>query len=275
MRKSAFILLIFISFSSCLKENLSPSILTESQIDLSTHKLTVYSAIKNSKYLVVFESGLGDDHTTWEKKNIVSSISQKIDIVTYDRAGYGKSGQGLNPRNISKLSSELAKVIEKFANGRKVILVGHSWGGAVIRDYAIKNPTKTAALLFLDPSHELYNSPDLENTIYEIMLKTYGANAGPTTEIRELSESLNYLSKLSNLPNIPVTVITSMKIDEASKEADAANKGSRQKWYDAHEQLRKGVNDFIHIKTLNSGHFIQVDEPNLVLEHLNTIIAKL
>ncbi|MGB4775813.1 MAG: alpha/beta hydrolase, partial [Daejeonella sp.] len=37
----------------------------ETQINLSTHKLTAYSLLHNSKYLIVFESGLGDNHAIW------------------------------------------------------------------------------------------------------------------------------------------------------------------------------------------------------------------
>ncbi len=70
-------------------------------------------------------------------------------MVIYDRAGIGKSETGPNPRNIERLSAELDSVINNF----KVILVGHSLGGLIIRDYAIKNPEKTGTMLFVDPTH--------------------------------------------------------------------------------------------------------------------------
>ncbi len=49
----------------------------------------------------------------------------------------------------------------------------------------------------------------------------------------------------------------------------------KQKWFNAHELLKKGLTDFTHISTLNSGHYIFIDEPNLVLDNLNLLISKL
>ncbi len=141
-------------FGSCKKKNDAIPAFTETKINLTTHKLASFSAIKNSKYLVVFESGLGNDHTVWNNNNVASQISSNSDVLMYDRAGYGKSENGPTPRNIDRLRSELESVIDKFSNGRKIILIGHSLGGLIIRDYAVKNPLKTAALLFVDPSHE-------------------------------------------------------------------------------------------------------------------------
>ncbi len=158
--KIKFTLIALVSLSlvvSCKKKNDTMPAFTETKINLTSHKLTAFSVIKNAKYLVVFESGLGNDHTIWSNSLVASQISNNNDVVMYDRAGYGQSENGPGLRNIDRLRSELESVIDRFSNGRKVILIGHSLGGMIIRDYSIKNPAKTAALLFVDPSHEFYN----------------------------------------------------------------------------------------------------------------------
>ena len=68
---------------------------------------------------------------------------------------------------------DLDRVIDRFANGRKIILVGHSLGGMIIRDYAIKNPSKVAGILFIDPSHEAFLNPTQaqEDFYYNTLLK--------------------------------------------------------------------------------------------------------
>jgi hypothetical protein len=274
MNRSKFVLILLASFliQSCNKAKFN-----ETAIDLSTHKLVTYSVIRNTKYLVVFESGLGDDHATWNKKNIVSNISTVTDVLLYDRAGIGKSEIGPNPRNIERLSAELGKVINKFSNGRKIILVGHSLGGLIIRDYAIKNPEKTAAILFVDPAHELYNhfTQSNEDTICNSISHIFGPNYGGVSEARELIEDIQYSSTLSNLPNVPVIVLTSMKQNADNVAADKMNSSSRQGHYDAHEQLKTGVTDFTHISTTNSGHYIMYEEPNLITDNIRLLISKL
>jgi len=261
---------IFI-FTTCKKNNDTANHFTETKISLPAHSLTAYSIANNSKYLVVFETGLGDDHSIWNQTNLPATMSAKQDVLLYDRAGYGKSEVGPAPRDIPKLSAELDSVINRFAKGRKVILVGHSIAGMIIRDYALKNPSKTAAILFIDPSHEAYNNPSQaeEDMVYNAFKDSYGANFGATMEARQLIEDSQYLAAVSDLPNVPVIVLTSMKIDASHPEAD------RQKWYNAHEQLKKGVTDFTHITTTASGHYIFLDEPVLVSDNLMLLLSKL
>ncbi len=255
---------------NCKKNTTTPSLI-EKQVDAATHKLTTYSIIKNSKYLIVFETGLGDAAAVWNEKEIPAQISVASDVLIYDRAAYGKSQKGPAPRNINKLSNELDKVIAEFANGRKVVLVAHSLGGMIIRDWAIKNPLKTAALLFVDPSHELYNHPSQaeEDFIYNTFNSAYGPDFGGTLEARELIEDSQYMTSLSGLPNISVIVITSMKTDASHTAAD------RQNWFNAHEALKAGVTDFTHITTTISGHYIMREEPALVTDKIKLLLSKL
>lgn len=242
-------------------------------VDLGTHKLMAYTVSKQSKYLVVFESGHGNDHTSWYstgKSSEIFSISNFLnsDVLLYDRAGYGKSEFNTEPRNINKLRSELEIVIDKFANGRKVVLVGHSLGGLIIRDYAIKNPTKVAGLVFVDASHEKYNhfTQAQIDSFYKTFKTDYGANSGIALETLQLIEDFKYAAGLPNLPDVPVIAITSMKIDAEHDKAD------RQLWYDSKESLKVGLTKFTHITTVKSGHFIQLDEPELVLKNIKSLL---
>lgn len=247
-----------------------------STVDLGTHKLMAYTVSKKSKYLVVFESGHGNDHTSWYstgKSSEILSISDFLDsdVLLYDRAGYGQSGVNTEPRNINKLTSELEKVVDKFADGRKVVLVGHSLGGLIIRDYAIKNPEKIGALLFVDASHEKYNyfTQNQIDSFYTSYKTTYGANSGIALETLQLIDDFKYAAGLPNLPDVPVIAITSMKIDSEHNATD------RKLWFDSKEFLKVGVTDFTHITTVKSGHFIQLEEPELVLKNIRLLLSKL
>jgi pimeloyl-ACP methyl ester carboxylesterase len=251
--------------------------LKETTVNLSSHKLAAFSVIKNTKYLVVFESGLGDDHLVWVKKNIINEISNVSDVLLYDRAGIGKSGIGPSPRNIERLSAELGDVISKFSNDRKLVLVGHSLGGLIIRDYAIKNPEKIAGILFVDPAHEYYNhfSQSNEDTISNSIKRVFGPDYGGVSEASQLIEDIQYSLTLSVLPDVPVIVLTSMKQNADNAAADKMNGSSRQGHYDAHELLKNGVKDFSHIATSKSGHYIMYEEPNIIIDNVKLLISKL
>jgi pimeloyl-ACP methyl ester carboxylesterase len=275
---SVFIILISVlSFTSCSDDNKNRKTeFSGTIVNLGTHKLMAYTVSKKSKYLVVFESGHGNDHTSWYSTGRASeilSISDYLDsdVLLYDRAGYGKSEFNAEPRDINKLTRELASVIDQFANGRKVVLVGHSLGGLIIRDYAIKNPEKVAGLVFVDASHEKYNqfSQDQINAFYKTYKAAYGANSGIALETLQLIADFKYTATLPNLPDVPVIAVTSMKTDAEHNAAD------RQLWYDSKESLKAGVTDFKQIATLKSGHFIQLEEPELVMKNIRLILSKL
>jgi len=277
MNKVLISLALLMIVTSCGEDQTDTSDFTTTSVTLSTHKLSGYSIINNSTYLVVFETGLGNDHTIWNKKKLPETISATQDVLLYDRAGYGKSGKAPSPRNLSALSAELENVITHFSNGRKVVLVGHSLGGLIIRDYAIRNPNNIAGLLFIDPTHEAYNNPtqEQEDLLYNTFLNSSGADFGGTREARELIEDLSYSSSLGSLPNVPTIVLTSMKHDAGNDYSDETYHKTREDWFNAHELLKTGVTDFTHVSTEKAGHYIFIEEPNLVLENLNVLLSKL
>lgn len=276
--KTVALLIITFSLTSCSKdgETTYPQFNKEI-VQLPTHQLTAHKSSSNSTYLVILESGLGDDHSIWNSHHLAEKIAQKSDVVMYDRANYGESDSGPNPRNIDQLRIELEYVINHFSNGRKVILIGHSLGGLIIRDYAIKNPTKTAGLLFVDPTHEQYNNPtqELEDYMYTLFSQNFGSNFGGTLEIQQLIEDLQYTSSLPNLPDVPMIVLTSMKHDENNNNSDATYNLTREDWYNAHETLGNSISDFTHIGTTNSGHYIMTEESNLFLENFDLLFSKI
>lgn len=260
---------------SCEKEPVDSLVYVESTVTAGTHTLSVFTIPNNTAtYLVVFETGLGDFSKLWKESKVPETIMTNAAVLLYDRAGYNKSTRGPGPRDIKKLRTELEEVINKYADGRKVVLVGHSLGGYIIRDYAIRNPSKTAALLFVDPSHEIYNgtlTQSMEDRIYNNFKTIYGENYGATMEARELIEDAQYMRSLAPMPNIPVAVITSMKKTPPDEHSDS----DRQLWYSAHESLKTGVTDFSHTSTVLSGHYIMKTEPTLVTNGLKTLLSKL
>jgi pimeloyl-ACP methyl ester carboxylesterase len=268
------IMLLTLSLTACKKDR--PVIdrsIKESKLTVGDHQLTYYHSNTHANTLVVFESGLGDDASPWALQNIIAETLKSADVLLYDRAGYGNSTPGNAIRNLQRLSFELSDVINAVAGSRKVVLVGHSLGGLIIRDFAIHNSSKIAALLFVDPSHEQYNlantSQSLEDSIYNGFQQYYGPGFGGTLEARQLIEDLQYTASLPALPNVPVTVLSSMKTDSAHSLQD------RQNWFNAHEQLKTGISNFVHIGVPASGHYIQLEQPGLVIAELEKLLQRI
>jgi pimeloyl-ACP methyl ester carboxylesterase len=120
-------------------------------VDLGGHKLHVNCIGKGSSTVVV-ENGLGDFSFDWSLvQNRVASFTR---ICTYDRGGYAWSDPGPKPRTFAQLNLELHDALAKLAEHGPFVLVGHSYGGPVVRNFALTYPRDVAAIVFVDAAHE-------------------------------------------------------------------------------------------------------------------------
>jgi pimeloyl-ACP methyl ester carboxylesterase len=269
-----FVVFLMVSLASCEREEeLQPIQLTEIQTSIQGRIVTSYISGNTKEFLFVFESGLGDAAMAWKQGPLLDNLAPVSDVLIYDRAGYGKSDKDLAQHDIPKLSDDLKHVVEDVSHGRKIIIVGHSFGGLLIRDYAIKNSLQVAAIVFIDPLHEAYSLPimsqQFEDVMYNDYKTRYGETHGAAMDARFVIEDLQYCNALPNLPNVPVIVFTSKKTD-VGRPAD-----DRQKWFDAHAQLGNGISDFEHLSTSQADHYIHRDDPAFVAEKLKALIARL
>ena len=71
---------------------------------------------------------------------------------TYDRAGFGWSDAGPLPRTASRIADELHQLLHQGAVPGPFVLVGHSYGGLVMRMFASRYPEEVAGLVLIEPA---------------------------------------------------------------------------------------------------------------------------
>src|SRR5436309_4737955 len=120
-------------------------------VDLGGHKLHVNCTGKGSPPVVV-ENGLGDFSFDWTL--VRAKVAVLTRICTYDRAGYAWSDPGPKPRTFGQLNLELRDALSKLGERGPFVLVGHSYGGPVVRNFALAYPSQTAGIVFVDAAHE-------------------------------------------------------------------------------------------------------------------------
>jgi len=99
--------------------------------------------------IVVLESGIAASSLSWAL--VQPKVAEFTRVCSYDRAGLSWSDSCAAPRTLHQIVSELISLLSHAGLGGPYILVGHSFGGAVIRAYANLHPTDVVGLIFVDP----------------------------------------------------------------------------------------------------------------------------
>ena len=98
---------------------------------------------------VVFEAGIGATHLNWRR--IQDAIAHSTHTVSYDRAGLGWSSASHTARTPVNIARELRQMLQRAGLQPPYILVGHSFGGLVMRRFALLYPEEAAGIVLVDP----------------------------------------------------------------------------------------------------------------------------
>ena len=116
-------------------------------VDLGGHRLHLDCTGRGSP-TVVIEMGFEEFSFDWML--VQDAVSKFTRICTYDRAGYAWSDPGPLPRSYAQINLELKTALEKAGERGPYVLVGHSYGGGPVRNFALAYPKQTAGLVFVD-----------------------------------------------------------------------------------------------------------------------------
>ena len=100
---------------------------------------------------VVLDAGAGAFSTAW---SAVQQALPAIRTCAYDRAGWGWSEPGPGPRTITQEVFELHTLLRAAAVSGPYVLVGHSYGGLLVRRYAALHGSDVVGMVLVDPAHE-------------------------------------------------------------------------------------------------------------------------
>jgi pimeloyl-ACP methyl ester carboxylesterase len=98
---------------------------------------------------VIFESGISATCLNWTQ--VRSEVASFARAYAYDRAWLGWSDAANSPRTTWNMVEELHALLSVAHVPAPYILVGHSFGGMLVRAYAAKYPDEVAGLVLVDP----------------------------------------------------------------------------------------------------------------------------
>jgi pimeloyl-ACP methyl ester carboxylesterase len=244
-------------------------------LDVAGHPVQISNA-GSGRYTVIFESGFGTDLRSWRK--VAPEIAEVARVVSYSRAGYGASAARTEPRTLLQSSVELDQLIAAAKLRPPFILVGHSYGGMLVRAFAARHPQDVAGMVLIDPSDERFAPAlrkldparvDADDARFDSIVPP---KFKPELALLKPVLDSGVFPIAGALPDVPVVVMTSMQPVE-KPEFFLETAAAREVLRGLHADFARRFRDGSQVVTVNSGHSIQLEEPALVVQAIKRVIA--
>jgi pimeloyl-ACP methyl ester carboxylesterase len=271
-------------------------------VDVGGHRMHINCAGQGTP-TVILDSGLGDTYLSWRK--VQPEIANYTRVCSYDRAGAGYSDNGPRARTSRVFAEELHTLLQNANIPPPYILVGHSMAGFDVRLYASLYGNEVAGMVLVDSSHPQQQKRlpaainDMDATWLreqEFFLFTMpfgiprrlgfcGSDAEvraaecnfhsvreSVAELRSISESAAQAATSGALGDLPLAVLSHDPDKPQPDLPDDLVKPTNDAWQQMQNELAQISTRSTHIIAKNSGHYVQFDRPDLVIEAVRNVI---
>lgn len=253
---------------------------------------------------VILESGFGNNAQIWDsialppdsdEIAVLPAVAAFTSVCAYDRPGTildldhrSRSDPVPMPRTAADVVADLHALLMAAAIPGPYVLVGHSFGGIVVRLYAATYPEDIVGMVLVDAADE-----GLHNRLRAAMTEDQWAIYEQTTsevppelaayadrERVDLDASFGQLQEAAAaqpLPPMPLVVLT-RGVNHLGAEAESALPPGfpidviEPAWQAGQNELALLVPGARHVIATNSAHYIQLDEPGLVIDAIRQVV---
>jgi len=282
--------------------------------DLGSHRLHYVKtsvAIESEVPTVVFESGLDQGgHLPWGQ--VQQAVSEFAPTISYDRAGVLYSERGPNSKSASKIAEELYELLKTTGLRPPYILVGHSMAGVLFPTFIDRYPDEVAGIVFVDVSHpnQRREIPELPETSLppapiiqflfrigvgrQFMQVRYASTEpqdpmnlitngllpsnwrGMLEESKAVDDFFGEARSVDSFGDIPLTVISGTEPTRFdSSPPGISSERLTSSFMDLQEDLLNLSSRSKWILAENSYHYVQLDEPDIIVNAILEIVERM
>lgn len=110
-----------------------------------------YREIGQGQPILLLNGGPDFDHNYFLPE--MDRLSDSFRLIYYDQRGRGKSARNIQPADVT-IESEIQDVerVREYFRLDSVAVLGHSWGGVLAMEYAIRHPQRVSRLILMNTS---------------------------------------------------------------------------------------------------------------------------
>jgi pimeloyl-ACP methyl ester carboxylesterase len=263
----------------------------DEMVDAGGHSLHIYCVGEGSPPVVI-DVGFGDSYTNW--RAIQEQMAQDTRVCAYERAGYGQSDPGPEPRHSQQVAGELKLLLENAGIEGPYVLVGHSLGGLNVQVFVDLYPDLVAGVVLLDPAPLGFITGERFPELYQMAqqetagLLAVAENARGATDPEEkarasyfqtlasehammMADSADQVTAIESFGDTPLIVLASGKPNPAFGDSAEA---FQQFWTQQSQELAAKSANGAYILAEESGHNLHADVPDLVLDAVRQVVQE-
>jgi pimeloyl-ACP methyl ester carboxylesterase len=235
-------------------------------IDVGGYRL-YFHILKGTGMPILFEGGAGADVTVWDDfLKPIADITHAT-LITYDRAGFGKSELDTSNHDVDKHGilqgiQGLETGLKKLGYDGNLMLTAHSYGGFCATLFAARHPDRVKAAVYFDANQVCWFQDAYIDSVMKLR-KDIWANHKPTTNWADYYAGLNLASTVELMRRSPFP--TTIPVIDLVAEKNFPDSTSAARWRDCHRQFVTGQANRQGITAYGCGHFIFRDNPPLAI----------
>lgn len=237
-----------------------------------------YEIKGTGEHIVLFEAGAISGMAGWD--SIWDNLPENITAIRYSRRGEGKSSSCVGDLTSTDYVKDTEKLLNLLKVKKPIVYVSHSYGGKVAREFSVRNPDEVSAMLFIDPINprdvEIIEKLDpLGGKESNERLKQADVKMGKENNWCLINDIWNKTPSLGygDIKNIPITLIAGVKKFENPERLFDTDK-ARELWGNVQAEWVLKFPKGRAVMATKSGHFVQDDEPKLVISELKKLIVR-
>lgn len=252
---------------------------------------------------VVLDTGLGQTSLDWSL--VQPEIGRSTRVCAYDRAGMAWSDPSPHPRTPAIIAEELHALLANADIAGPYVLVAHSLSGKYARLFAMRYPNEVAGLVLVDARHE-YMDEITSAAERQAFFDAVDAQGRDYAWARRLGVARLFGSSLAGTPSLPSETRSAIALlstqtraiaatgaeararDANDAELQTSTLGDRPlivlvagqslagipHWDEAQKRQAALSSHSITRVSPSSSHAIQLDDPRLVTEAVEEVVAR-